>query len=283
MLSEVFHVDHIKPWSKSFDDSDKNLQVLCTVPYPENERRESELVTELFKVASNIVHMACVCGYNTTAALARHKRTCKVIAWYEKCTKLEGEVHRLTPENARLSAENARLLAENELLVKENSELHARLDESRNARPNVQNNNVTVNIVAYGQEPLPSMEEVLAILKPPESSVAKYIELKHFRRPETANLRIRNKRSRTMQVVEVDTNKMLRWTEKDRKRMIEQMVEANLDELTETHGAERVATWRSWYQRTGLDRDGFDKTDEFKRIQEDVENMLMSQSSTNVV
>tara|TARA_B110001450_G_scaffold240178_1_gene248705 strand:- start:425 stop:880 length:456 start_codon:yes stop_codon:yes gene_type:complete len=139
--------------------------------------------------------------------MARHKRTCKVL----KLSILENE--------------NARLLAENERLVHENAELHARLDESRNARPNVHNNNVTVNVLAYGQEPLPSMEEVLAILKPPENSVAKYIELKHFRRVETANLRIRNKRSRTMQVVEEDASKRLRWTEKDRKK---QMVEANL-------------------------------------------------------
>lgn len=227
--------------------------------------------------------MSCPCGYSIASNLARHKRTCKVIAWYEKCTKLEGEVHRLTPENARLSAENAHLSAENERLVQEASELHARLDESRNARPNVQNNNVTVNILAYGQEPLPSVEEVLAILKPPETSVARYIELKHFRRPETANLRIRNKRSRTMQVVEEDTSKRLRWTEKDRKKMIEQMVDANLEELTETHGAEKVASWRSWYQRTRLDQDGYDKTEEFKRIQEDVEHMLLSQGATNVV
>lgn len=214
----------------------------------------------------------CVCGYNIVPHMARHKRTCNIL----KMSVLESE-------HARLSAENARLLAENERLVQENAELHARLDESRNARPNVQNNNVTVNILAYGEEPLPSVEEVLAILKPPENSVAKYIELKHFRRPETANLRIRNKRFRTMQVVEEDTSKRLRWTEKDRKKMIEQMVEANLDELIETHGAERVASWRNWYQRSRLDQAGYDKTEEFKRIQEDVENMLMSQGATNVI
>ena len=214
----------------------------------------------------------CVCGYNIVPHIARHKRTCKVL-----------KVSTLESENARLSAENARLLAENARLIHENSELTARLDESRNARPNVQNNNVTVNIMAYGQEPLPSVEEVLEILKPPENSVARYIELKHFRRPETANLRIRNKRSRTMQVVEEDMSKRLRWTEKDRKKMIERLVEANLDELTETHGAERVAIWRGWYKRTGLDRDGFDKTYEFKRIQDDVERMLLSQGEMNMV
>jgi hypothetical protein len=32
-----------------------------------------------------------------------------------------------------------------------------------------------------------------------------------------------------------------------------------------------------------LDQAGYDKTEEFKRIQEDVEHMLLSQGATNVV
>lgn len=29
MLNEAFQVDHIEPWSKTFNDDDSNLQVLC--------------------------------------------------------------------------------------------------------------------------------------------------------------------------------------------------------------------------------------------------------------
>lgn len=69
--------------------------------------------------------------------MARHKRTCKVL----RLSVLESE-------NACLSADNARLSADNARLVDENSELNARLDESRKARPSVQNNNVTFNIIS---------------------------------------------------------------------------------------------------------------------------------------
>ena len=76
--------------------------------------------------------MACICGYKTAAALARHKRTCKVLAMHEKSqehnaelqnrdariekmiqeheaaiidieTKRDAEIARLQTENARLT------------------------------------------------------------------------------------------------------------------------------------------------------------------------------------
>lgn len=210
--------------------------------------------------------------------MARHKKSCKVL----RIDQVQTENVRLMAENGHLSSENARLLAENERLAHETTELNARLDESRKARPSV-NNNLTINILAYGNEPLPKIGEVLQILKPPEESIARYIELKHFRNPETANLRIRNKRSGTIQIVQEDAKKRLRWTEKDKKEMIEQLVERNLDELTDTHGAERIEKWRNWYEKAGLDKNGFEKTDAWKRINNDVERMILTQSNANIV
>lgn len=142
------------------------------------------------------------------------------------------------------------------------------------------NNSVNVNILAYGQEPLPDARDVRNILLPPENSVARYIALKHFRDPSTSNLRISNKKSKTIQVVEPDVNNALRWTEKNRKEMIEKMVDDNLDELTETHGASKLERWKRWYKSSGLEDSGYDKTDAYKRIQQDVENMLLSQKNT---
>ena len=52
----------------------------------------------------------------------------------------------------------------------------------------------------YVNRKIPSY--VLPILRSGENSVARYIELKHFSKPETSNMRIQNKRSRTMQIVE---------------------------------------------------------------------------------
>ena len=139
------------------------------------------------------------------------------------------------------------------------------------------NNSVNVSILAYGNEPLPDTKDVRKILLPPETSIARYIALKHFRDPSTSNLRISNKKSKTIQVVEPDVNSQLRWTEKNRKEMIEKLVDENLDELTETHGAPKVEQWRRWYESSGLEEPGYDKTDAYKRIERDVENMLLSQ------
>ena len=77
--------------------------------------------------------------------------------------------------------------------------------------------------------------------------------------------------------MEPDVNSQLRWTERNRKEMIEKLVDENLNELTETHGAAKVEQWRRWYESSGLEEPGYDKTDAYKRIERDVENMLLSQ------
>lgn len=213
--------------------------------------------------------LKCECGHTSDRHIARHIRTCTARPFALR-------VNELAAENANLKEELRGNAEEIERLTKENAELKSR------STTTINNYNV-INVVAYGQETLPTKQDVLRILRPPEGSVARYIEMKHFRNPETSNMRIQNKRSRTMQIVEEDARKRLRWTEKDRKRMIEKLVEDNLEELTETHGAEQVAIWKYWYHRSGLANPGYDKTDAWKRIQEDVENMLMSQRDYNVV
>lgn len=51
----------------------------------------------------------CACGYNIPANMARHKRTCKVIPWYEKCEQLQKMNAQLKIENTELVRKNARL------------------------------------------------------------------------------------------------------------------------------------------------------------------------------
>ena len=160
-----------------------------------------------------------------------------------------------------------RLLAENEELRQRPTTINY----------NTTTNSLNVNILAYGTEPIPDTHEVKQILVPPETSVARYIALKHFRDPSTSNLRISNKKSKTIQVVELDINNDLRWTERNRKEMIEKMVDENLEELTETHGAVKVEKWRRWYKSSGLEEEGYDRTEAYRKIQQDVENMLLSQ------
>ena len=203
----------------------------------------------------------CVCGYvSTTKNIHRHIRTCTVRPFALRVQDLERMLTAKTAEIDRLTKE---------------------IEELRNRPTTIYNDHsVNVNILAYGQEPLPTTQDVRNILLPPENSVARYIALKHFRDPCTSNLRISNKKSKTIQVVEPDINNHLRWTEKNRKEMIEKMVDDNLEELTDTHGARTLARWKRWYVSSGFEEPDYDKTEAYKRLQEDVENMLLSQRNT---
>lgn len=212
----------------------------------------------------------CECGYVATHRnMARHIRTCTVRPFALRVKELEKAQTEFEQQLDEKQAENDRLTKEIEELRRRPTTIN-----------NYNNNSVNVSILAYGSEPLPDAQAVRSILLPPENSVARYIALKHFRDPSTSNLRIRNKKSKTMQVVEPDVNNDLRWTEKNRKEMIETMVDENLDELTETHGAAKVERWRRWYESSGLEEPGYDKTEAYKRIERDVENMLLSQKNT---
>jgi hypothetical protein len=210
---------------------------------------------------------ACECGYTSTKRnVQRHTIGC--YKWRDiEIARLQAK----SQEVDRLYTATQTLQAEIDKLTKENDELRKRPTTIN------YNNSVNVNILAYGQEPLPNTRDVRKILLPPETSIARYIALKHFRDPSTSNLRISNKKSKTIQVVEPDVNSQLRWTEKDKKEMIEKLVDENIDELTETHGAAKVDQWRRWYESSGLEEPGYDKTDAYKRIERDVENMLLSQ------
>lgn len=223
--------------------------------------------------------MACVCGYNTTSQMARHQRTCKKFA----IQTLEVRCNDALQECAKLTTDNEQLSTENEQLRNEITELRARLDECRNARPNVQNN-VTINMVPYGQEERLTNAQVRTILSSiPSESVPRYIEMKHFRRPEHSNIRITNKRGRTLQIVEEDSNKRLRWVDKDRKTMLCAMTDTSLEQLIDQFNAENYKIWNDWFEGSGLKHEGYDKTEAFKEIMTKVENMITSQSPKNAI
>lgn len=216
--------------------------------------------------------MACECGHTSQTHMARHIRNCAARPFAVRANELALANGRLIEQVQSLEAHIQRVEAENAAL---------------RARPTtVQNtivNNGVINVLAYGQEPTPETRNVLRILLPAEESIARYIEMKHFCNQRTSNLRISNKRARTMQIVEMDASKRLRWTEKDKKRMLEKIVEDNIEELVDTHGAEQVASWKHWYRGSGLADEGYDKTEAWKRIQSDVENMLLSQKNINML
>ena len=130
---------------------------------------------------------------------------------------------------------------------------------------------------------MPERKDVLPLLYNPERSVARYIEMKHFSSRETANMRIPNKRARTMQLVEQGRDGTKRWVDLDRKETIDKVTEENLIELTDMQDAEKVAVWRDWYVNGGLNGEGYDKTAAWRRLGTSVENLLLSQREENVV
>jgi hypothetical protein len=189
-------------------------------------------------------------------------------------------LHEINVEMATLRDENAKLRQEQAVMQQRIDDLVARTTMINNS---ITINDSVINLCAYGEEPLPDRQEVRALLRQPESSITRYVQMKHFRQAETSNMRISNKKSRTMQVIEKDANDQLRWMEKDKKRMIEKIVEDNLEELVDTHGASNVANWKNWYHGSGLSNEGYDATNAWKQINVDVHNMLLSQREHNVV
>ena len=209
--------------------------------------------------------LMCECGYNKRDHIARHLRTCRF--------------HKLMEEQLAKNAQLEEQLAQQREQI---AELNGRLDEARKPRTvknnvkNVKNNNVIINIVPFGTEPIPDTKDILNLLNKPESSLSRYIEMKHFREPGMANVRLSSKRAKTMQVLEKDVNEQLRWTEKDKANMLEDIAEKNIEELVDKHKAERNERWKRWYRT--MPEEGFDKTETWKRAVDSVENMLISQS-----
>jgi hypothetical protein len=200
--------------------------------------------------------------------MARHKRTCK----QARVIELEAELARKDDELQRKNQEIERL----------SLELAAERDKPKiiNHIGSITNN---VNLVAFGNEPIPTRAEVLrsGILNAPERTIARYIEMKHFCNAETANLRLTNKRARTMQVVEEDMSRDLRWTERDKAEMIDTLAVRNMEELVDVHEARRHSNWGRWYD--ALPDEGYDKTATWRRTVDNIEHMLLSRKPGNRV
>ena len=174
--------------------------------------------------------LVCECGYEKQDHMTRHLRTCKIRRKVqEQRIQLEEQQHRI-----QLEEQNAKLKEQNIQLERQIAELNGRLDEARKTRSvkhNVKNNNFNIiNIVPFGTEPMPDTKEILDLLNKPESSLSRYIEMKHFG-AEHGECAVVGKRAKTMQVLQKDMNEQLRWIEKDKAAMLEDIAEKNIEEL----------------------------------------------------
>ena len=100
--------------------------------------------------------------------------------------------------------------------------------------------------------------------------------MKHFDSEGVGNVRIPNVRGNTIQVIEEDANGKRKWVKKDKQRTIFDMTNLNLDELVEKYGAESTTLWKMWYENSGLSKEGYDKTKEWKELVKKVELVLLN-------
>ena len=145
-----------------------------------------------------------------------------------------------------------------------------------NINSNININNTVNNIFPFGKEPMVNHTDATRLLHKPSTSVSKYVELKHFRKPETANVRISNLRGNTIQVVEQDQTGRRKWVTRDKKATISEITETNLDELVDIHKAGSVSRWNLWYEKNKLNEDNFDQTPEYKNIMKAVELTIIN-------
>ena len=195
----------------------------------------------------------CECGYQSTSGarnLQRHKKSCLrriIVIKDNQINDLVSQVTSLKQEVEQLKINQKTI------------------------------NNFNINIIPFGSEPSLTTDEVKPLLYRPFDSVPKYIELKHFGKENTANIRISNKRGNTIQILEHDsTKKRMRWVEKDKKEEINKLTDLNLDELKDRYSADKVGVWRQWYNESGLADNGYDKTQTWKNLVKQVENVLVT-------
>lgn len=148
--------------------------------------------------------------------------------------------------------------------------------------------NRNINIYYYGQEPSLDTEEIRRIIDDPESSVSEYTRLKHFNRKDTMNLRIKNKREYEAYVedeADVDSPhkesaKRGRWQTYPKEAIVEDLGLTNLNELREKNQQEiQNEKWNSWYESNDLDKNGYNKCEEFQKIMERVQEVIETGAS----
>ena len=76
--------------------------------------------------------------------------------------------------------------------------------------------------------------------------------------------------------MEEDSNKRLRWVDKNRKEMLAAITDASLDELIEQFDAEKYKRWNDWFESSGL-KDERSKDGCVHGDNEKVENVITSQ------
>jgi hypothetical protein len=186
------------------------------------------------------------------------------------------EVQRLKDENARLKDEMLEL--QKKLLEKPTNVKNV----------NVTNNNIVLNVVAFGNEPQLDEENVRQMIRDSMSQcgqiVPKFLKRKHFSQDSTRNIRF-NTTADKIETVQRDAKGKLRW-KKERKppqKFCKDLALQAVTELNEFYNAERNPMWKTFNRL----RYGENVHEDFKKSQPhpevklaiDVQKMIASENS----
>ena len=245
----------------------------------------------------------CVCGYANLKNMSRHKMTCVELNskdvviqnLREKLNDYENDRDRkkLLDEiqSFKSGQEYIRLKDENDRLKDEMLDLQKKLLEKPNVKNvNVMNqqNNIVLNILAFGNEPQLDEENVRQMIRESMSQcdeiVPKFLKRKHFSQYNTRNIRF-NTTADKIETVQRDAKGKLRW-KKERKppqKFCKDLALQAVTELNEVYGAERNPRWKTFNRL----RYGENVHEDLKKshphpevkLAIDVQRMIVSESS----
>ena len=197
--------------------------------------------------------LCCGCGYKSSdrSNYKRHQRSCRTL----RETELDALRSRLDQTRRSLQTRELELL-ECRLKI---ARLESHVANLKSSAPTtVRDCNIFVtNIFPYASEPcvVVSPERVDTLLQnvTPNESVPRFVQLKHFSGPMAArNIYLPNRRGNTVLVVEAAEDGRMRWVHRDRKGVMDDMLERHITELQTDYSADRVIPWRQWLLNSGL-------------------------------
>ena len=209
----------------------------------------------------------CTCGYNSNHCgnFNKHLRRCSA-----------GEQRYANDTHVRITELESIV----DTLQRENESLRQRLKESESRPQTVNYTTITNNITfvsPFGHERVDhiSDSDMRNLLQNPLTSVSKYIQLKHFDRAENRNVRMRNKRANTVEVVrETSTGK--RWMHEDKKEIVEQLYDAGRLDLWGIADEQQNRAWCQFDESVMDSQDGNRKRDMYTDQLRMVERTLMN-------
>lgn len=240
----------------------------------------------------------CICGYEGRSDnVIQHKKKCgAVICILDYESKIENlqkanntcneqisilrnlcASRELKSETLHVAELKREIELKNDIIKKKDEKIDALMTQMNCTNVNVTNNINLLNVCPiFGKEPKPDQKHVYTFLKNLcvkgyfQECVPEYIRLKYLNFEGIGNIKILNKRSNMIQLLQIDTDGCKKWMEHEKKSVIDNITVENLDEVNENYGT-KLHCWSTWYNKNKLD--DVDSV-EFQNVRRKVEMIL---------